>query len=130
MSDAWLEIQHEILAQEVDLEMSDRRTERLRPEPKRPRNYHRTVRSQRLAKARQMGWHTDWQWLSLVKICGDKCVRCGMPGRVEKDHIVPLYQGGCDCIGNLQPLCPRCNCSKGPESLDFRPPHWSAALAR
>lgn len=127
------EWQNEILAQEADLESFDRLQQRRRAaagQVKRPRNHHSVIRSQRLAKAREMGWHTEVQWLALVKICGDKCVRCGMQGRVEKDHIVPLYQGGCDCIGNLQPLCPRCNCSKGPESFDFRPQHWSSALAR
>ena len=51
------------------------------------------------------------------------CVRCrGESGleRVERDHIIPSYKGGLDEPSNYQPLCARCNASKGPESIDHR----------
>jgi 5-methylcytosine-specific restriction endonuclease McrA len=51
------------------------------------------------------------------------CVRC--EGRsnlvnVERDHIIPTYQGGLDIPSNWQPLCAKCNSSKGPETIDWR----------
>lgn len=54
---------------------------------------------------------------------GNTCVRCeGMSGlaNVERDHIIPSYQGGIDEITNYQPLCAKCNASKGPETIDHR----------
>ena len=52
------------------------------------------------------------------------CVRCnGESGliNVERDHIIPTYQGGNDEVTNWQPLCAKCNASKGSESIDWRP---------
>lgn len=84
---------------------------------------NREKRSQRLAAARQRGRHTREEWAEMVSFFGETCVRCesgkGLAG-VVKDHIVPVYQGGSDAINNLQPLCARCNASKGPEGIDFR----------
>ena len=51
------------------------------------------------------------------------CVRCyGKSGllNVERDHIIPSYQGGSNLPSNWQPLCARCNASKGPEKIDHR----------
>lgn len=53
------------------------------------------------------------------------CVRCdGKSGliNVERDHIIPTYQGGKDDPTNWQPLCAKCNASKGPETIDWRIP--------
>jgi hypothetical protein len=30
-------------------------------------------------------------------------------GTATKDHIEPIVVGGCDCVGNLQPVCRHCN---------------------
>ena len=80
----------------------------------------RRIRAQRLAAARALGTHTDAEWRALVDRFGGRCVRCGcMPHAVEKDHIKPLYQGGSDAIDNLQPVCARCNCAKGPEAINW-----------
>jgi uncharacterized protein YdaU (DUF1376 family) len=86
------------------------------------------TRSERLAEARQKGRHTPDEWKSLLDFCGNACVRCGA-NRVEivKDHIQPIYQGGSDAIDNLQPLCVRCNSSKGPDASDHRPNGWKDA---
>ena len=80
----------------------------------------RALRADRLTAARRLGTHTQADWAALVARFGGRCVRCGgasLP--VEKDHIKPLYQGGSDAINNLQPLCARCNCSKGPETTNW-----------
>lgn len=93
-----------------------------------PAERGRQLRSQRLSEARKKGTHTPEQWAWLVSHCG-RCVRCGAEGeRLVKDHIKPLYQGGSDGMENLQPLCRRCNASKGPEATDFRPAGWLDAF--
>lgn len=79
------------------------------------------TRSERLSAARRKGTHTKEQWNSLVLECGNVCVRCGATGKIVKDHIVPIYQGGSDGLENLQPLCQGCNSSKGAETTDWRP---------
>jgi len=51
------------------------------------------------------------------------CVRCEGESQlinVERDHIIPKYQGGSDDPTNWQPLCAKCNASKGPERIDWR----------
>jgi len=88
------------------------------------------MRSVRLAEARALGTHTAEEWAALVEVCASLCVRCGADGRLFKDHIVPIYQGGSDSIENLQPLCPSCNSSKGPETSDHRGKDWRERLAK
>lgn len=92
-------------------------------------------RSQRLSAARKLGTHTDVEWRCLIKVCGNKCLRCGTPieelegAIVCKDHINPLYLGGSDGIENLQPLCRQCNTGKKSDVTDLRPADWRARLA-
>lgn len=89
------------------------------------RQHHAQLRSARLAAAREKGTHEKIEWETLLEVFG-KCVACGVPyshlhgGRPTQDHIFPICGGGCDCIGNLQPLCRNCNSSLGPNSTDFR----------
>lgn len=90
----------------------------------------RELRSQRLAEARRKGRHTDAQWQALNAFCGRHCVACGATENIVKDHIVPIYQGGSDGIENLQPLCHRCNSSKGPSNQDLRPANWRECLRK
>lgn len=81
------------------------------------RRRHGQLRQERLAAAREKGTHEKIEWETLVSVF-DKCVSCGVPygylygGSPTKDHIVPIYAGGCDCIGNLQPVCRNCNSGK------------------
>ena len=44
---------------------------------------------------------------------GYRCVKCGLPGRLECDHVRPLARGG-DPWGmdNLQSLCRGCHIAK------------------
>jgi len=72
--------------------------------------------------ANQKGTHTKDEW-DEMKSFFNICVRCeGDNGysHIGKDHIIPIYQGGSNSIKNLQPLCPKCNASKGPENIDYR----------
>jgi 5-methylcytosine-specific restriction endonuclease McrA len=41
------------------------------------------------------------------------CCACGAPGPSTVDHLIPVARGGRHAIGNLIPLCRRCNPSKG-----------------
>lgn len=78
------------------------------------------IRSQRLAHARAIGTHTAEEWGALLNEFGQRCVRCGIDGApLDKDHIVPIYQGGSDAISNIQPCCPWCNYSKGADSTNW-----------
>jgi 5-methylcytosine-specific restriction endonuclease McrA len=84
------------------------------------------TRGQRMKEARRLGTHTNQEWAEMLTACGTRCLRCrreydGIEVRLVKDHILPVYQGGSDAIGNLQPLCAECNSQKGPEAKDFRP---------
>lgn len=86
-------------------------------------------RSRRLANARLIARHSEAEWEALRDFCAG-CVRCGIDGHLVKDHITPIYQGGSDGIDNVQPLCPSCNSSKGPETTDHRPHGWQEHLKR
>jgi 5-methylcytosine-specific restriction endonuclease McrA len=69
------------------------------------------------------GWNSPAaraEFQEMVNLFGGLCVRCGSNDGVLRDHIIPKYQGGPDHITNLQPLCSRCNTSKGPEDIDHR----------
>ena len=90
-------------------------------------------RRERVAAAKAKGTHAIIEWELLKAVFGDNvCVRCGTDDYyVQKDHIKPVCQGGCDCIGNLQPLCPKCNSSKGVDDTDWRilrRPDWVNAF--
>lgn len=82
------------------------------------------LRSARLSEARSRGTHTKQEWQEMLSFFENICCCClGESGllNVEKDHIVPISQGGSDHITNLQPLCARCNASKGRNESDWRP---------
>jgi uncharacterized protein YdaU (DUF1376 family) len=88
----------------------------------------RNLRSKRLSEARSKGTHTSPEWEHVKQFHNHCCVRCGNEGETVKDHITPIYQGGSDSIENLQPLCRKCNASKGPEAIDFRKTGWYDAF--
>lgn len=88
-------------------------------------------RAIRLAEARKKGTHSKLEWELIKMVCGYVCVSCnGSSGllNLEKDHIIPLYQGGSDSIDNIQPSCAKCNASKGPDCTDHRPSEWRRDL--
>ncbi len=78
-------------------------------------------RSDRMKAARLKGRHSKEQWERLKKEFNHLCVRCGF-GKMslDKDHIIPVYQGGSDAIENIQPMCAWCNASKGAENFNWK----------
>ena len=82
---------------------------------------NRLTRSQRLAAARAIATHTVEEWTDLIVELKGRCARCTeRVDKLQKDHIVPIYQGGSDGIENIQPVCQRCNQSKGPEAKNWK----------
>lgn len=85
---------------------------------------HRYARRERVANA--IGVHSDAEWQELLERTGRQCLRCLIPegetrtGKLTKDHVVSLANGGTDYISNIQPLCGPCNSWKGKSFVDFR----------
>jgi len=89
-------------------------------------------RHRRLMNAKEKGRHTKKEWEALKKFFLYRCLECGwLEGTqmsltdpryyLAKDHVFSIMAGGCDCIGNIQPLCNACNIRKGrKEYQDFR----------
>lgn len=74
------------------------------------------------SRARAAGSDTDYRaedWGVLVAWFGGCCLACSATP-VTIDHVVPLSQGGCNTIRNLQPLCAACNARKGQRTTDYR----------
>jgi uncharacterized protein YdaU (DUF1376 family) len=87
----------------------------------------RDLRAKRLSEARAKGTHNASQWEALKRHHECLCVRCGDASELVKDHILPIYRGGSDGIENIQPLCRKCNASKGPDATDYRKAGWENA---
>jgi 5-methylcytosine-specific restriction endonuclease McrA len=51
------------------------------------------------------------------KLYESPCVVCGSKNQIEMDHIIPVSRGGTNSEGNLQPLCKKCNLSKGSKTM-------------
>jgi 5-methylcytosine-specific restriction endonuclease McrA len=69
----------------------------------------------------QAGVLTDAMWAEVVAVYGKRCLRCGSRCKLTIDHVVPLTKGGKNTQANVQPLCHKCNCSKGTKTTDYRP---------
>jgi len=46
---------------------------------------------------------------SVYNIFGKKCIKCGKINGIDIHHIVPVFKGGQNLMGNLIPLCKKCN---------------------
>ena len=75
----------------------------------------------RLRRAGLTEFHTLDEWLDLIRKCDGKCLKCGTDENITIDHVIAISQGGSDLISNIQPLCKKCNASKGNKSTDYRP---------
>ena len=68
------------------------------------------------ARARATGHISLNKWQIMCLENDNKCNHCGMKGDYKSlsiDHINPVSLGGGNEIGNLQPLCLKCNQKKG-----------------
>lgn len=87
------------------------------------RRLYSKLRHQREKIAREKGTHTKQEWDDMLDFFESTCAICFGVGFMTKDHIIPIYFGGCDSIKNLQPLCKSCNSGKD-DFCDYR---WQLA---
>src|SRR4029450_11838421 len=62
-----------------------------------------------------------WLKAAVLRIFGRKCAGCRKrlaTGKITFDHIIPASKGGLTELGNVQPLCQRCNTTKSNQSVD------------
>lgn len=67
--------------------------------------------------------YTVAEWLALVAFYSPEgnCLRCEQSSApLTADHVIPLSVGGSNDIGNIQPLCQRCNNEKHVQRDDYR----------
>ena len=58
-------------------------------------------------------------WKAVLDCFGHRCAYCGVAHvPLEQEHVVPLVKGGGYVVGNIVPVCARCNGSKRIASLD------------
>jgi hypothetical protein len=82
---------------------------------------HRHLNNQRrVRKLNNGGSFTLQEWLDLCVRYQHKCLCCKQEKVLSIDHVLPLSKGGRNDIANIQPLCIRCNSSKGAKTIDYR----------
>lgn len=79
------------------------------------------VHRYRARKISNGGSYTSGEWREL---CAEYGNTCAVPGcertDLEPDHVIPISKGGCNNIGNIQPLCVWHNRSKSNKVIDYR----------
>jgi 5-methylcytosine-specific restriction endonuclease McrA len=61
------------------------------------------------------------EWVSLLERIDYRCVAClDLPDTLTIDCIKPQSRGGPLSLDNVQPLCIKCNKSKGQKEIDYR----------
>lgn len=60
------------------------------------------------------------EWEYIKNLYGNICLRCGTNENLSIDHVIPISKGGTNTVDNVQPLCRRCNSSKGIKTIDYR----------
>lgn len=63
---------------------------------------------------------THEEWKELCEKYDNRCLCCGVRGKMTPDHVIPLSKGGKGTIDNIQPLCRSCNCRKRVKTTDYR----------
>lgn len=75
----------------------------------------------RRAKERSAtGKFTGAEFKALCDRYGNRCLKCGIGGKMTADHVLPLAKGGTNHIDNIQPLCRKCNQEKHTKHIDYR----------
>ena len=46
---------------------------------------------------------------AVLKYLGNRCVYCGSTKNLEIHHIIPLYLGGKNDLGNMEVVCKKCH---------------------
>jgi 5-methylcytosine-specific restriction endonuclease McrA len=83
--------------------------------------HHTKLTRRYVQRKRQNGGHfTKQEFVELCAFYGNKCLRCGSPGPLVSDHIIPVSKGGSSNIDNIQPLCVSCNSKKRDKIIDYR----------
>lgn len=77
-------------------------------------------KARRARCAHAEGHHTAGEWRALCARYNHLCLACGEKKPLTCDHIIPLVRGGTNYIGNIQPLCAKCNSRKGTQTIDYR----------
>lgn len=83
-------------------------------------NYRNHCRKRRAIKAELNYWlpFYDMIWMWAKELTFGYCPNCGEffdngIHKLTQDHIIPISKGGIHSIENVQPMCARCNESKG-----------------
>jgi 5-methylcytosine-specific restriction endonuclease McrA len=69
------------------------------------------------------GNFSESDWKSIKEKYDHRCLKCGKQEpeiKLSVDHIIPLILGGKNIPENIQPLCTKCNSSKGKKIIDYR----------
>lgn len=95
--------------------------ERAREWARRHKDRSQVQKAKRRARMRNaQGSFTAKEWNELCGFYGHRCLACGGSGTLSVDHVMPISLGGSNDIGNIQPLCLRCNLRKGAKHIDYR----------
>lgn len=97
----------------------DRDSARIARWSKENRARRNATQNARRAREYSGGTYSAEEWLDLCDQYGNVCLSCGID-EITVDHVVPLVRGGANTIDNLQPLCKKCNFSKGSKIIDYR----------
>lgn len=81
---------------------------------RKPSTYQRDIA---MEMARELGTHTNDEWLAVKERQAHRCRYCGENRPLTKDHLTPISRGGSDAIDNIAGACRQCNTQKNDRTL-------------
>lgn len=81
---------------------------------RKPSTYRRDIA---LELARDLGTHTDAEWIAVQEAQEHRCRYCGVQCKLTRDHLTPISRGGSDSIDNITGACLACNTQKNDRTL-------------